>query len=106
MANYLEFNNIVDFNSANIRFFTELGYDSKVQTDTKTSEYASLILHPSNGKVLMIMKDVTVHGKTGDKENPETNIISSEEKVRVKTREEWKLEGYFPEFDIDGNPIL
>lgn len=120
MSDYIKHANQAEGEVWQARIYDDFGYNlidpetgMRIGDKVKTFRYADPIHHPSDGSVLMRIKPVTrwrlFGGKSQfTKESPADAIVeggvrdgqpvlSASEKSGMKTRDEWKAEGFFAE---------
>ncbi len=92
---YRKFPNAASGETWQISVLALLGYTPEIQKENKTFRYADLERHPSTGEVLVIVKEVAAHNP-GRQKSP-IDFMTPPEKAEVKTRDDWKADGFFPE---------
>lgn len=101
MRNHIELPNLQAFEIRQAKIFADMGYTFEVQQRTKTFRYANPIVHPVNGKVLMVVTPVTHWHLDGSftKESPANipGLMTAAEKSGMRNEAAWKALGYFPD---------
>lgn len=124
MSDYIKRGSVVDGEIWQARVYDDFGYNlialnpktglmERIGDTVKTFRYADPVFHPSTSEVLIIIKAVTRWRLTDGrpeftKESPANVVVehgpriglpamTAAEKAGMKTQDEWKAGGFFPE---------